>query len=104
MAVTNTPWDGSAARYTPEQWKRATLIDTGEGDPASKDRYKLPVYEPNGDLNQNALGAAAGALNGARGKGVQAPPAAKKAAAKKLIGLYRQAKMDPPDSLKSLAS
>ena len=25
-------WDGSASRFTPEQWKASTLIDTGEGD------------------------------------------------------------------------
>lgn len=103
MAVVNTPWDGSASRFTPQQWRRSALLDTGEGDPASKDRYKMPVLEPNGDLNKNALGPALGALNGARGNTVKATPAAKKAAAKKLLRAYHMAQMPVPDSLKRIA-
>lgn len=102
MSTTNKPWDGSESRFTIEEWKRSTLIDTGAGDPNTKARYKLPVREPNGDLNANALGAAAASLNGARG-GVKASPAQKKAAARKLLGYYRQADMNPPASLKTLA-
>jgi len=65
---------------------------------------KLPYKEPGGAINRNALGAASAALAGARGglKGV--PPAAKKAAARKLRAAYGEAKMDVPDSLKSMAS
>jgi hypothetical protein len=103
MAVTATPWDGSASRFTPQQWKRSALLDTGVGDPNSKDRYKMPVLEPNGDLNKNALGPALGALNGARGNTVKASPAAKKTAATKLLRAYRLANMPVPDSLKRLA-
>lgn len=102
MAVTSSPWDGSASRYTPEQWKASCLIDTGEGDPDSKGRYKLPVKEPGGAVNANAVHAAAAALAGGRG-GVQASPAAKKAAARKLVSLYRELKEDVPPSIKSMA-
>ena len=95
-------WDGDAARFTPEQWRASTLIDTGEGAPDSKDRYKLPVKEPSGAVNRNAVHAAAAALAGGRG-GVDAPPAAKKSAARKLVRLYAEMKEDAPPSLKRMA-
>lgn len=106
MAVTSKPWDGSASRWPDTaSFCKSCLIDLNE---AGKDKVqsncKLPIREPNGDVNSNALGAAAAALAGARGglKGV--PPAAKKAAARKLRAAYGEAKMDVPDSLKSMAS
>ena len=95
-------WDGDAARFTPEQWRASTLIDTGEGDPAAKDRYKLPVREPGGAYNRNAVHAAAAALAGGRG-GVSAPPAAKKKAARALVRLYAEMQEDAPPSLKRMA-
>ena len=95
-------WDGSASRFTPEQWKASTLIDTGEGDPDAKERYKLPVREPSGAYNRNAIHAAAAALAGGRG-GVDAPPAAKKSAARKLVRLYAEMKEDAPPSIKRMA-
>lgn len=103
MAVVDSPWDGSASRFTPQQWKRSALVDTGVGDENSKDRYKMPILEPNGDLNKNALGPALGALNGARGNTVKASPTQKKGAARKLVRAYRMAQMDIPDTLKRLA-
>lgn len=98
----SAPWDGSASRFSPEQWKASTLVDTGEGDPASKDRYKLPVREPGGAINRNAVHAAAAALAGGRG-GVQAPPAEKKSAARALVRLYAEMQEDAPPSLKRMA-
>lgn len=99
MAISNAPWDGSASRFTPEQWKAACLIDTGEGDPDSKSRYKLPVKEPNGDLSRAGVHAAAGRIHG-----TDASPAQRKSAAKKLLGYYRQLSEDAPDPLKTLAA
>lgn len=99
MAISEGSWDGSASRYTPEQWRRACLIDTGEGDPDSKDRYKLPVKTPEGDLSRAGVHAAAARLNQ-----VDAAPAKKKAAARRLLADYRQLDETPPDSLKALAS
>ncbi len=106
MAVTSKPWDGSASKYPDtDAYCKACLIDENEpGADKVQALCHLPVYEPNGDLNQNALGPAAGALNGARGQSVKATPASKKKAAKKLLAAYLTAKMDPPASLKNLAS
>lgn len=99
--ISDKPWDGDAARFEPDEWKRSCVLDTGVGDPDAKERYKLPVREPDGTLNRNALGPAA-ALAGARG-GVQVGPDAKRKAAKALIGLYRDAKEEAPASLKRIA-
>src|SRR5436190_7521414 len=82
--VSDTPWSKfSQADYTPEQWRRACLIDTGQGAPDSKDRYRLPVREPTGVLNRNAVHAAAGGHGVGAVKGVSADK--KRAAARALI-------------------
>lgn len=105
VRVSDKPWSSfSAADYTPEQWRRACLIDTGEGETDAKSRYKLPVREPGGALNRGGCHTAASVLAGGRG-GVQASPEQKKAAAKKLAALYRsELKEDPPSSLVDLAN
>jgi HK97 family phage prohead protease len=101
--VSDTPWSNfSASDYTPEQWRRACLIDTGEGAVDAKSRYKLPVREPSGTLNRGGVHAAASALAGARG-GLQASAEQKATAARKLLRLYSEIGDDPPDSLKRLA-
>lgn len=95
MVVSDKPWsDFSESDYDLEQWKNSTLVDSGQGDPGSKDRYKLPVREPNGDLNSNGVHAAAARID-------QVQPANKRAAAaRKLISLYRnELHEDPPDTL-----
>lgn len=86
--TTERPWDGSASRFTIQEWKRACLIDTGAGDPDSKSRYKLPVREPDGTVNANGVRAAA-----ARFDATEAPPAAKKRALATLNSLKRQLKI-----------
>ncbi len=103
-AVSNTPWSQfSEADYSIEQWRKACLIDTGQGDVTAKSRYKLPVREPSGSVNRNGVHAAAGALAGSRG-GLSASPEQKKAAAIKLVALYRSALGEnPPDTLLSMA-
>lgn len=104
MSVSNASWaQFTAADYSIEQWRRACLIDTGTGDPESKSRYKLPVKEPSGNVNRNGAHAAASVLGGGRG-GVDAPAEAKRAAARKLVGIYRaDLQEDPPDSLLRMA-
>jgi HK97 family phage prohead protease len=102
-AVVDRPWDGSAARFTPEQYRRSCLIDTGQGEVDSKARYKLPVKEPNGDLNRNALGPAAGALAGARTAMTGVSDEQKARAARALMRLYGETDMDPPESLRRMA-
>lgn len=105
--VSEKPWGSiSESDYTPEQWRDATLIhlDAADGqDPLTKSLHKLPVYEPGGALNRGGCHAAASVLGGGRG-GVDAPPEAKQAAARTLVGLYRnQLNEDPPESLLSVA-
>ena len=102
VAISNKPWSQfSQTDYTPEQWRRACLIHV---DPNSDNKadHKLPVYEPDGTLNRNAVHQAAAVLAGARG-GVDAPPAKKRAAARELIRLYRLLEEEPPESLRRLA-
>jgi phage head maturation protease len=101
VAVSDKPWSQfTQADYTDQQWARACLIDTGEGE--GKQRYKLPVREPSGALNRNAVHAAAG------GHGVMAvtgvAPEKKRAAARKLVSLYRNdLNEDPPEGLMTAA-
>jgi len=103
-SLSSAPWDGDAARFTPQQWRDACLVDTGEGAPDAKSRYKLPVKSPDGAYNRAALGAAAAALAGARGGSMNIPASAKKSAAKKLVSLYNRFNLPIPPSLKSMAS
>src|SRR6266702_3132182 len=107
MATISTkPWSSfSQADYSDDQWYAACLINlnTGPRSSWSKGKAKLPVREPSGALNANAISAAAGVLAGARG-GVDAPPAAKKAAARQLVAMYSQLRQDPPQSLRNLAA
>lgn len=99
--VSNRAWSQfSESDYTDEQWKRACLIVMGDG--SSKSDCKLPVREPDGTLNRNAVHAAAAVLAGGRG-GVQASADDKRKAARALIRLYGQLGEEPPDSLKRLA-
>lgn len=96
--VSDTPWSQfSQADYDIGQWRRACLI--GPPEPSdNKGDYSLPVREPDGTLNRNAVHAAA-----ARISQVKADPQVKKAAARKLVGLYGQLGEDPPASLLDLA-
>jgi HK97 family phage prohead protease len=96
-AVVRKPWDGSPARFTDEEYQRSCLIDRG-GDAPVKDRCSLPVLEPNGDVNANALASAAGRLGQ-----VAASQAMKAAAARKLMRYYRMADMTPPASMTKMA-
>lgn len=86
-----------------EAFCKACLIDLNEpGKPKTKTACKLPIREPGGALNRNAVHAAAAALAGARG-GVDAPLAEKRKAARKLLSLYAELKEEPPESIKRLA-
>src|SRR5262249_2508609 len=105
MALSSKPWNapsvggfgGGVDRYC-----KACLIDLNTGGQKTAGNCKLPYKEPNGDVNVNALRAIAAVLGGARG-GVQAPPDAKKAAARKLVGLMKSANMTPGDPTLKMA-
>lgn len=104
MAVTDKAWDGSASRWpSTESYCKSCLLDTNPpGEKKVQSNCKLPIREPDGTINKNALGAASAALAGARG-GISASSADKKSAAKALIRAYNEAKMDVPDSLKRMS-
>lgn len=105
MPISNKPWGNiSESDYKDAaSFCKASLIDLNEpGAEKVKAKCKLPVYEPGGALNRNAVHAAAAALAGARG-GVDAPMEEKRKAARKLIRLYRELDEEPPDSIKRLA-
>lgn len=97
-AITRRPWDGSAARFDDEQWRRSCIIDRGDKFDTAKTRYAMPILEPNGDLNVNGMHAAA-----QRFSQVQASPEAKATAARKLVRFYRQASEEAPDNVKMMA-
>lgn len=101
MTVSDTPWSNfSQADYTAQQWARACLIDTEQGAPDQKDRYKLPVREPSGTVNRNAVHAAAARIDQVEGVAAEK----KAAAARSLVSLYRNdLGEDPPDSLMGMA-
>lgn len=98
MAVSDHPWDFSQSDYSPQQWARACLIDTGEGDPQSKQRYKLPVLEPSGELNRNGVHAAAARINQVDGVSTEE----KAAAARKLVRYYHEIGEQPPEGVERL--
>jgi hypothetical protein len=106
MAATFTdqPWNGAASRFKDSAaFCSACLIDENpSGQPKTQALCKLPVKEPDGRYNKNAIQAAAGALQGSRG-GVQASADSKKSAARTLVRLMGEAKMQAGDGLKKLA-
>lgn len=102
MAISDKPWSNfSPSDYDNAQWKRACLIHMDANSDAKAD-HKLPIMEPDGTVNRNAVHAAAAVLAGARG-GVQAPPDQKRRAAKRLASIYHDMKEQLPDSVRRLA-
>lgn len=101
--VSDKKWSGGSASYAnPADYCKACLIDESTDGAKTATACKLPVYEPNGALNRNAVHAAAAALSGARG-GVNASADAKRSAARKLVALYRKLGEDAPANLKRVA-
>lgn len=103
MAVGLTPFPvnglsvgvAKAADYSPDEWRRACLIDTDAGDVVSKSRYVLPVKDPGGTISRSGVHAAAAALDN-----VDVPDGQKIAVAKTLVRIYRaDLNEDPPESL-----
>jgi len=95
--VSEKSWDGSAARFTPEQWKASCILHTC--DSLDKSCHKLPIKEPGGALSRAGVHAAAARFNQ-----VQAPDDAKARAKAALRGAYKQLGEEPPDVLKAADS
>lgn len=100
--VSDRSWGQFApADYTPDQWKRACLVDRGSGDPASKERYAVPVREPDGTLNRHGVQAAAGGHGLGAVTGIA--DSVRQSAARDLMSLYKVIDENPPPSLTSMA-
>lgn len=98
--VSDAAWDGAASRFTDEQYQKSCLVNRG-GDGSVKEKCSLPVREPDGTLNRNAVHSAAGMI----AKLGDVSTAQKRAAARKLVSLYKsKLKEDPPVSLSKLAA
>jgi HK97 family phage prohead protease len=104
-AVSDKPWsDFPNSAFTDEQYARSAILDRGpDFSDSAKQRYSLPVREPDGTLNRNAAHNAAAVLGGARG-GVNATTEQKATAARKLVAIYTGSlDEDPPESLRAMA-
>jgi hypothetical protein len=94
--ISEDSWDGSAGRFTPEQWKASTILHVCDGE--EKSCHKLPIKEPGGALSRAGVHAAA-----SRFDSVDAPPEEKAKAARALRGAYKQLGEEPPEGLAASA-
>lgn len=94
FAISDAEWDGSASRFTDEEWQRSAVVDRGEEFDTPKERYAVPILEPNGDLNRAAVHNAAARINQ-----VDASDSAISAGKRKLVAAYRRLDEEAPDSL-----
>jgi hypothetical protein len=96
LAVSDAPWDGSASRFTDQQYKSATAAcDASSGD-TPKAQCFLPHHEPSGTVNRNGVHAAAGRVGQVKGKSAESIASAKS----HLRSHYtKDLKEDPPDSI-----
>lgn len=92
--ISEESWDGSAGRFTPQQWKASCILHVCDGD--EKSCHKLPIKEPGGALSRAGVHAAAARFNQ-----VQAPDEAKSRAKASLRGAYKQLGEEGPDWLKA---
>ena len=83
---TDKPWNGAASRFTNDEWRHSCILDRGDEFNTFKERYALPVREPDGQVNLNAVHAAAGGRGIDRVKGVSQKNIDE--AKSKLRGLY----------------
>ena len=94
--IVTAAWDGSASRFSDEQYKAATAAcDSGDG--SVKSRCFLPHHEPGGALNEQGLSAAAGRANQLGGRSAAAQARAKS----HLRGHYNKLGKPVPSNLKA---
>lgn len=92
--VSEKSWDGSAGRFTPEQWKASCILHVCDG--MEKSCHKLPIKEPGGQLSRAGVHAAASRI------GQVDAPSDKIASAKRALrGAYSQLDEQVPDALKA---
>lgn len=102
--VTDAAWDGSASRFTDEQYRRAAAAcEPGSGTengPTVKEGCILPHHEPDGRTNRNGVHAAAQRASQVSGRDQATVDRAKA----HLRAHYRALDEEPPDSLTAAAS
>lgn len=98
FAISEGEWDGSASRFTDEEWRRSAIVDRGASFDTAKERYAVPIREPNGDLSRAGVHAAAARLNQ-----VDAPASAIASARRALVRAYGELGEEPPESLTAAA-
>lgn len=98
FAISEAAWDGSASRFEDDEWTRSCVVDRGAEFETAKERYAVPILEPNGDLNRAAVHNAAARINQ-----VEASDSAIATGKRKLIAAYRRLDEDPPESLTASA-
>lgn len=90
MPFSDEPWDSPESDLTVEQFCAVCLIDYNEGEKI-KAKCKLPIKKtPDGPYNKAALRNAAGRIFQMTG----VPPEKKRTAARKLISLMNEAKIE----------
>lgn len=95
-SVSGAPWNGSASRFTDDQYRMATAAcDPGDG--SVKERCFLPHHEPGGATSKAGVHAAAARFNQLSGH----DPAAVAKAKAHLRSHYAQLGETPPDVLKA---
>jgi len=99
MPFTNVPWESPESELSAEDYCAVCLIDLNESDEKIKANCKLPVRStPGGPYNKNAIRNAIARLSQ-----TQAPPDARRKAARKLLQLAQEADIATGDALKRLA-
>lgn len=96
-AISEKSWDGSASRFTPEEWFRSTVVHRSQ-DKENKSDHSLPIREPNGDLSRAGVHAAAARLNQVDASAEQIA-----SAREALRRAYSELGEEPPESLAAAA-
>jgi 2'-5' RNA ligase len=105
--VSDTAWSNFAdSDFDDDQWKSSCILDRGEDYTTAKQRYAIPVREPNGTVNRKAVSRAAAILSSkggfgyARGNKINATHEQLVVARTKLISLYTNTlEEDVPEGL-----
>lgn len=98
FAISEQSWDGSASRFSDDEWIRSTIVDRGPSFDTPKTRFAVPIREPNGDLSRAGVHAAAARLDQ-----VDAPAEAIASARRRLVAAYKQLGEEAPESLTAAA-
>lgn len=96
--VSDKAWDGSASRFTDEQYKMSCAA-CDDGEESVRQRCFLPHHEPGGAINPNGVHAAAGRVSSLKGKSPEAISRAKA----HLRSHYKALGEEAPDSIAASA-